>query len=130
MQSDDFKSLVAQFVSETIAKSDRSIDDIALDASIQPKVLQMIMAGTAKLAINQANDLAQALKVDGIYLLRLILEDYLPESWSIIQDKLAELAITPYEQEILEGYRQLSQGREIAVFMFPAAPHVEVVPPK
>jgi hypothetical protein len=90
----------------------------------------MITAGTAKLAVNQAGDLAKAIKVDGIYLLRLLLEDYLPESWSIIQDKLAELAITPYEQEIVDAYRQLSQGRDIAVFMFPAAPHVEIVPPK
>src|SRR5690348_9252741 len=80
---------VAQFISEQIAKSDRAIDDIALDAGMKPRLLRMITAGTAKLAVNQAGDLAKAIKVDGIYLLRLLLEDYLPESWSIIQDKLA-----------------------------------------
>jgi len=123
------KSLVAAFVFEQIEKSKEPIEAIAAKAGMRAEVLKLIAEGRVKLAINQAHDFAKALQVEGIYLLRLLLEDYLPDSWSIIQDNLQELAITPYEQEVLDGYRRVAQGRDIAVCIFPAAGHVEVVPP-
>ena len=129
MQSRKRQSLVAEFVAEQLQKSTRTIDEVAEQAGMPPKVISMISAGQSKLPINQVDALAKALGVETVYLLRLVLEDYLPDSWSIVQDKLQELAITPYEQEVIDGYRRLSQGRDIGVLMFPAHGYVEVVPP-
>jgi transcriptional regulator with XRE-family HTH domain len=130
MQANNSKSLVAQFVGEQLGKSKRTVDEVAAQVGMSAKVLTMIASGKLKLAINQADALAKALGVDTTYVLRLVLEDSLPDAWSVIQDRLTELAITEFEQQIVDAYRRLSQGRDIAVFMFPAVGSVEVVPPK
>lgn len=123
-------SVVAEFVREQVEKSGLTVDEVASRAGMSGKVLKMIVEGQTKLPINQTPRLAEALGVDGVYLLRLVLEENLPEVWAIIQANLAELGITDFEQEVVEGYRQLGQGRNIPVFMFPAQGYVEVVPPK
>lgn len=130
MQKGKNASIVAEFIGEQIKKSGLTVEEVATRAGMSGKVLKMIVEGQTKLPINQVEAVAKALGVDGVYLLRLVLEEYLPETWAIIQDKLAQLSITDYEQEIVEGYRQLGQGRNIPVFMFPAQGYVEVIPGK
>lgn len=123
------KSFVSEFLSEELGKSKRTVDDVASAAGMSAKELTMIVRGQLKLPINKADSLAKALGIETIHLLRLILEDALPDYWALIQDRLDELAITQAEIDVVEGYRRLSAGRNIAVFMFPATgPYVEVVP--
>lgn len=131
MQTRNSRSVVVRFLIEQIEKSGRPVEDVARQAGMSSRMLQMILDGQTKLAINQADPIANALGVEPVFVLRLVLEDSLPQVWAILQDKLAELSITPFEEEVVTAYRRLAQGRDIRILMLPAGQgYVEVVPPK
>lgn len=130
MQARKSRSVVVCFLAEQIEKSGRTVEDVAQQAGMNPTMLRMILEGESKLAFNQVDPMANALGVEPVFVLRLALEDALPQVWAIVQEKLAELAVSDYERKVLQGYRRLSQGRDIPVVMVPGFDHVEVRPPR
>jgi transcriptional regulator with XRE-family HTH domain len=118
---------VGQFLRDEIKRSRRSLRDVADQADMHPAMLRMILAGSTKLPLDAVEPLARAVQADPIALLRLLLKQSMPESWSTIENRLAELVFTPLERRVVEAYRTLTKGREIAIFMFPARPHSLVV---
>jgi hypothetical protein len=61
-----------------------------------------------KLPLNKVGPIARALEVDPAYLLRLALREYLPETYSAIENVLSPSLLTENEMTIVNAFRKLT----------------------
>ena len=81
------KPTVAEYLAAQIALSGKSQADIAREVGYdRPNVVNMMKQGVTKLPINKISAFAKALKVDPAHLLRIVMSEYLPETWEAIQE--------------------------------------------
>ena len=84
---------VAKYISACIKASGKKQYEIALEAGFDsPNVITMIKQGKTKLPINKIGVMSKALEIDPVYLLKLCLSEYQPETYA---------AIVPFMEEIL-----------------------------
>ncbi|MFH1819647.1 MAG: hypothetical protein ABIK82_22680 [Pseudomonadota bacterium] len=73
---------VAEFLADSIALINKTQAQIAAECGFESaNVITMFKKGQTKLPINRVGPLAKALNVDPAHLLRLVLLEYLPDTW-------------------------------------------------
>jgi len=103
-------SQVAQFVSHCISAGNLKQKDIARDAGFDnPNVITMIKQGRTKVPLAKVGPLAEAMNIDPVYLLKLCLQEYQPETWKAIEPYMSE-ALTKDEQKLLRALRRVADG--------------------
>lgn len=80
-----------------------------------PNVVSMIKTGATKLPINKVGPLAKVLKVDPVYLLRLTLCEYWPDTFESIQDLIGKSLVSDNEMDLIQLVRSASKGIDIAL---------------
>lgn len=99
-------SQVALFVTEQIRIVGKKQLEIAEEAGFEnPNVITMIKQGRTKLPLGKVGLVAKALDVDPIYLLKLCIEEYQPETWEAIGPLLEEM-VTKDELDIVKAIRK------------------------
>lgn len=122
---------VADFLLEKLEVSKKSVGEVAAVCGWDnAKVVELLLSGKTKVPINRVQGLAQVLGVHPPYLLRLVLQEYMPEAWEAIVTIMEGGYIEDHERELLEAYRELSGGKPMAVLLAPASPVVSVYPSK
>jgi predicted nucleic acid-binding OB-fold protein len=105
------KVSVAQYIEQQIALSSKSQKDIAAEIGYEkPNVLSMIKQGQTKLPVNKVGPLAKALGIDPVHLLRLVLAEYLPETWAAIEDIVGQSLVSAGEKKLLDELRAALGG--------------------
>jgi predicted nucleic acid-binding OB-fold protein len=105
------KVSVAQYIAQQIALSEKSQKDIAAEIGYdKPNVLSMIKQGQTKLPVNKVGPLAKALGIDPVHLLRLTLQEYMPETWDAIQDIVGQSLVSAGEKKLLDELRAALGG--------------------
>jgi transcriptional regulator with XRE-family HTH domain len=98
---------VAEYVKQQIALNDKSQREIAEQAGFEkPNVLSMIKTGNTKLPIARVGPLAKALGVDPAYLLRLVLSEYLPDTYQAVESLIGQSLVSKGELEIVKAMRK------------------------
>lgn len=98
-------SQVAVFVSERIRITGKKQVEIAEEAGFdKPNVITMIKQGKTKLPLAKVGLMAKALEVDPIYLLKMCLEEYQPDTWKEISPYMEDM-VTADEMKILRAIR-------------------------
>lgn len=98
-------SQVAVFVSERIRITGKKQVEIAEEAGFdKPNVITMIKQGKTKLPLAKVGLMAKALEVDPIYLLKMCLEEYQPDTWKAISPYMEDM-VTADEMKILRAIR-------------------------
>ena len=101
------KVSIADYIEQQIALSEKSQKDLALEIGYdKPNVLTMIKQGKTKLPLNKVGSLAKALGVDPVHLLRLVLQEYLPQTWEAIENIVGESLVSAGERALLEKVRE------------------------
>jgi hypothetical protein len=72
----------------------------------------MFKKGQTKLPINRVGPLAKALDVDPAHLLRLVLLEYLPDTWETIENTLQTTLLTANELEMVRAFREVTGDRD------------------
>lgn len=99
-------SQVALLVTEQIRKVGKKQLEIAEEAGFDhPNVITMIKQGRTKLPLGKIGLVAKALEIDPIYLLKLCIEEYQPETWEAIGPLLDEM-VTEDELHIVRIIRK------------------------
>lgn len=84
------KITVAQYLAHQLMLSERSQKSVAEELGYpNQNILSAMKAGITKVPINKVPAFAQALGVDKKHFLRLVMTEYMPEAWAVIQSILA-----------------------------------------
>lgn len=106
---------VADYIGQQILLSGKAQREIAAEIGYdKPNVITMFKQGTTKVPMNKVALLAKSLGVDPLHLLRLVMSEYMPETWAIISDILkAEDTMTQSEAKILSIVRNSANGQDV-----------------
>lgn len=108
------KVSVADYITNQIMMSDLSQKDIAAMLGYdKPNNITMIKQGKTKLPINKVPAMATALGVDPIHLMRLVMTEYAPEIWEVLNGLLGHSLISDGDREILNIVHANGHGVDI-----------------
>jgi transcriptional regulator with XRE-family HTH domain len=100
------RTTVADFIADRLAESDKTQREIAQECGFEkPNIITMFKNGATKLPINRIGPLAKALDVDPAHLLRLVMTEYMPDTWEAIENILHSTVLTANELELVRAYR-------------------------
>ena len=106
----------AGFLNTKFASSDVRQNRIAKQIGYDhPNVLTMFKQGKTKLPLNKVGPLAKALQTDPMHLLRLVMSEYMPETWESLQDLVGTSLVTRKELELLQAVRLATGGHDLIV---------------
>lgn len=100
-------SFVAEYLTAQIKLRGKSQLEIASECGFdKPNMITMIKQGKSKLPISKIGLMAKSLGIDPTHLYMLVMSEYEPENWKVIQDSvLKQPVITANELEILKVIR-------------------------
>ncbi len=100
---------VADFITQKLAESDKTQCEISQLCGFEnANVMTMIKTGKTKLPINRIGPFAKALEVDPAYLLRLVLSEYLPDTWQAIEAVMQTPILSRNEAGLIHAFRHIS----------------------
>lgn len=107
------KMTVAEYLTrqiDTITKSgEKTQKDIADELGYtKPNIITMFKQGKTNLPLNKVGPMAKALGVDSVYLLRMVLNEYYPETYTAIEHLLKGGIVTKNEEHIVMRLRELT----------------------
>ncbi len=99
---------VAEFISEQIDKSAKTQLEISREAGFEvPNIMTMLKQGKTKVPMNRVGKLAIALDINPRHLMRMVLEEYLPETWQAVEETMGQLLLSPEEEQVIQTYRAM-----------------------
>lgn len=100
---------VAEFIADRLATIDKTQREVAEECGFEtPNIITMFKQGKTKVPLDRIRTLAKALDVDPAHLLRLALQEYMPDTWSSIEEILHSTILTASELELVRKYRQVT----------------------
>ena len=128
-KSDAKASKVAAIITKAIHDCGKAqIEIAAVCGWPKPNIVTMIKQGSTRLPLDKVGLLARAVDLDPVYLLRVVMQEYMPDTYAAIEQSLADIALTDYEREVLDAYRELAKGRNMGVVVCPVNNVVIVEP--
>lgn len=104
---------VAQYLTRQVEICVKTQAVIAEEAGFpNSNVISILKKGVSKVPVNRVPGLARALGVDPVYLLGLVMNEYMPETWAVISEVLGKNLVTQAEHEVLNVVRESSEGYE------------------
>lgn len=101
------RTTVAEFIADRLAESDKTQREIAQECGFEhPNIITMFKNGSTKLPVNRIGALAKALDVDSAHLLRLVMLEYLPETWQCVEELMQSTLLTANELALVRAYRE------------------------
>lgn len=109
------KISVAKYLAQMIDISPKSQSEITAEIGLdKPNIITMFKQGKTKLPIPRVPAMAKALNIDPIYLLQLVMQEYVPETWEVVSELLQNKLITQKETAILQMIREAANGYDLA----------------
>lgn len=106
---------VADYVTQQIMLSGKSQKEIAEEIGYQkPNIITMFKKGDTKVPINKVSELATALGVDPVHFLRVVLTEYSPSTWEVLEKIMGTTMVSENELSVLSVIRKVSGGIDIA----------------
>jgi hypothetical protein len=98
---------VADLIGTAIKASDKSQTQIAQECGFEhPNVVSMLKQGSMKVPIARVGQIARALDLDPVALLRSVMLEYVPDAWYAIEEVMAVSAVTRHEWTLLQSLRK------------------------
>jgi len=93
------KLTVAEYLERAIDMSGKTQRQITQELGYEnPNIITMFKQGKSKLPINKVNAMALSLGLDPANLLRIVMTEYMPEAWEVIEKVVGDRYITPTQQ--------------------------------
>lgn len=102
------KIKVNEYLAQQIDLCGKSQKEIAAEVGFpKPNIISMLKSGDTKLPIPKVGPMAKALGVDPVFLFRLVMQEYEPETWETIEGAILNMpVISDNEFEIVRILRQ------------------------
>lgn len=106
---------VAQYLEQQINLCDKSQKQIADETGYEkPNIITMFKQGKTKLPVNKVPAFAKALGVDPIHLLRVVMGEYMPDTWEVLDQMIGDTLISRDEAIVLTVVRETAGGYDVA----------------
>lgn len=101
------KPTVAELLTRKIDESSKTQKEIAIEIGYEsPNIITMFKTGDTKLPLAVVGPMARALEIDPVYLLRLVMSEYMPETFLAVEHALGTTILTDNERELLDEFRR------------------------
>lgn len=108
------KLTVAEYLEQQINMSGKSQKEIAEEMGYEkPNIITMFKQGKTRLPINKVADCARALEIDTMHLLRLAMNEYMPETWAVLEQVVGDSMVTAEEMKVVELMRKNAGGQPV-----------------
>ena len=105
---------VAEYLDAQINLSGLKQKDISTALGYtKPNIVTMFKQGLTKLPIEKVGPFANVLGVDPVHLLRIVMNDYMPDTYNAIVKMLGQEPITEHELAIVTAIRELTGGKNL-----------------
>ena len=105
---------VAEYLDAQINLSGLKQKDIATALGYtKPNIVTMFKQGLTKLPIEKVGPFANVLGVDPVHLLRIVMNDYMPDTYNAVVKMLGQEPITEHELAIVTAIRALTGGKNL-----------------
>lgn len=105
---------VAAYLDQMLALSEKSQKIIAEEVGYEkPNIITMIKQGKTKLPVSKVGPFAKALGIDPSHLLRLVMSEYMPDTWDSISPLIGQSLVTDSEMAIIHVVREACGGIEL-----------------
>jgi transcriptional regulator with XRE-family HTH domain len=102
---------VAKYISHQLMMCGKSQIEVANEIGYDnPNVITMFKQGKTKLPIVKVKLLAKALGVDPVFLLKLVMTEYMPDTWDVVSEILGGSIVTEPEENILKVIHEADNG--------------------
>lgn len=106
---------VAEFLTHKFSQADRTQTEIAqMLGYANPNIITMFKQGKTKVPIPKVADLANALDMDPVHLMRIVMNEYSPETWKALERVLGKNLITDTEMSIVQLVRDEAGGYDVS----------------
>lgn len=103
------KTTVAEYLSGVMGLTDKTQKTIASEIGYDnPNVVSLIKQGRTKLPVNKVQLMAQSLAIDPVNLLRMVMSEYMPDTWTVIASIMGDKLISEDERKLLVLAREAS----------------------
>lgn len=104
---------VAEYITQLLNLSPKSQREISDEVGWEnPTTLTMIKSGRVKLPVHRVPAMAKALGVDPHHLLRLVMEEYTPETWGVLRQVIgSQLDVAEDELALIHLVREAGGGQ-------------------
>lgn len=111
------KIAVAKYLEQQLAMCGKSQREVAEEIGYtNPNIITMFKNGATKIPVNKAGLIARALGVDPIFMLRLLMSEYMPEAWAEIETILSKnIALSGEDIEVAHFIRGVANGFPIDI---------------
>ncbi len=101
------RKTVAEFLTHAIANSGKTqkliADELGYD---NPNIITMFKQGSSPVPLKKVGPLAKTLNIDPVCFLRLMMQEYVPETYEAIEQTLAVPLLTQREKALIESFRR------------------------
>lgn len=81
-----------------------------------PNIITMFKQGLTNLPLNKVDAMARAIHADPVFLLRLVLSEYMPDSYETIKRIVGETAVySQSEKQIIADIRNATEGADVVI---------------
>lgn len=104
------KITVATYLEQQLALCGKSQREVSQEIGYtNPNIMTMLKTGATKVPLNKVGLLAKSLGVDPAHMLRLVANEYMPETWGAIEEILGrENLMTSQDREVAAFVRQVA----------------------
>jgi len=98
---------VAEFLTKHINESDKSQTEISkILGYSNPNIITMFKQGRTKLPLTKIAEMAAALEIDPIYMMKVVMSEYSPETWKTLERVLGRSLISEAEHAAVKVIRE------------------------
>ena len=102
---------VADYLTQQINICGKPQKEIAEDVGYKmPNIITMFKQGKTKLPVNKVPAFAQSIGTDPIHMLRIVMSEYMPETWEVIEGLIGKSMVSDSELVILDIIRRVGLG--------------------
>lgn len=111
MQNSANNLTVAEHIHNMIEASPKTQREISEECGFEnPNIITMFKTGATKIPLNRVGPLATALNIDPMVFLRMVMCEYMPDTWNAIEGMLQTAALTEAERELVLAYREVASA--------------------
>lgn len=109
------KITVAKYLEQQLALCGKSQREVSQEIGYtNPNIMTMLKTGATKVPLNKVGLLAKSLGVDPAYMLRLVANEYMPDTWEAIEEILGkENLMTDQDRMIAVFVRDVAGNQPI-----------------
>lgn len=107
---------VAGYLTQMIDISPMTQAEIAHEVGYtKPNIITMMKTGQTKIPLNKVPKFAKVLGIDPTHLLRIAMQEYMPETWDVLEPIIGQALVTENEMEVIRLIRSATDDKDPAI---------------